>query len=115
MRLPEVIPGDPPVHSVKTVLLELPDWVYWQLVGTAETEQEDVGYLFVLASRAIIADFDAVEALALRKFVQKRINEGLSDPAIAKLLDIPLRRVRDIRKTCGIETRVKGRGLKKPA
>lgn len=113
MTLPSVLPGDPQTTDTKRVYLDLPGWVYWQLVGTAETENEDLGYLFVTASRAIIADFDGVEALALRKIISAHAAEGYSDPAIAKMLDIPARRVRAVRIAFGIESQVRGRGRRK--
>ena len=115
MALPASLPSDSPVYTTKRIGLDVPDWIYWQLVSVSEAEQEDLGYMFVLASRAIIADFDAVEAMALRKFVSEKVEEGLSDPKIAALLGIPPRRVRAVRRAYGIVSKVKGRGLRKPA
>lgn len=113
MTLPLKLPGDPQNPDVKRVGLELPEWVYWQLVSASETENEDLGYMFVVAARAIIADFDGVEALALKRIVQAHTEEGYSDPAIAKILGIPPRRVRAVRVAFGIPSRVQGRGRKK--
>lgn len=113
MTLPSVLPGDPSTPDTKRISLDIPEWVYWQLISTSETEAEDLGYMFVVASRAIIADFDAVEAIALKRIVEAHTREGFSDPAIAKMLGIPPRRVRAVRVAFGIESQVRGRGRKK--
>lgn len=113
MTLPTVLPGDPTTTETKRLFLDLPEWVYWQLVSTSETEAEDLGYMFVVAARSIIADFDAVEAIALKKIIAAHTAEGFSDPAIAKMLGIPARRVRAVRVAFGIESQVRGRGRKK--
>lgn len=113
MTIPPTLPGDPQTSDTKRVGLEIPEWVYWQLVSTAEQESEDMGYMFVVAARAIIADFDGVEALALKRVVTAHAEEGFSDPAIAKMLGIPPRRVRAVRVAFGIESQVRGRGRKK--
>lgn len=115
MSLPLTLPGDPAAESKSITLTGLPDWLYWRLVSVAETENEDLTAIFAVAARAIISDFDAVEAVALKKFVTKHAAEGYSDPAIAKMLDIPPRRVRAVRVAYGIESCVQGRGRKKVA
>lgn len=95
-----------------SISLTLPRWIYWHLVGVAEQENEELPTLFATATRAIIADFDAVEAIALKKVVTRLANEGFSDPTIGKMLEIPARRVRAVRVTFGIESKVRGRGRK---
>lgn len=106
------LPTDPSVFDEKRVALSLPDFIYWQLVSVAETEDSDMAHMFVLACRALIADFDGVEAIALKNIVSRYAAEGYSDPAIGQLLGIPPRRVRAVRSAFGIESRVKGRGRK---
>lgn len=111
MTIAQTLPGDPPLEPI-SVSLTLPSWVRWQLAGVAETEEEDLAALFVVACRAIIADFDAVEAIALKKVVSKMASEGYSDPAIAKHLGLKPRRVRNVRRYFNIPSRVQGRGRK---
>lgn len=95
------------------ISVQVPSWVYWQMVNTAESESADVAELFYVACRAVIADFSAVEATALRKIITRLAGDGTSDPKIGKLLGIPPRRVRAIRVHFGIESQVRGRGKKK--
>ncbi len=113
MTIAQTLPGDPPTESI-SVSLTLPSWVRWQLAGVAETESEDLAALFAVACRAIIADFDAVEAIALKKIVTKMAGEGYSDPFIAKHLDLPPRRIRNVRRQFNIPSKVQGRGRKAP-
>ena len=114
VTLPSTITGDPQTTATKRISLELPEWAYWQLVSVGETESVEPSELFYIAARALIADFDAVEAIALKKIVSRLASEGHSDPAISKMLDIPPRRVRQVRNANGIESQVRGRGKKKP-
>lgn len=111
MTIAQTLPSDPSTEST-TIALTVPAWVRWQLAGVAETEEEDLGALFVVACRAIIADFDAVEAVALRKVVTKMAGEGYSDPYIAKQLGLKPRRIRNVRRQFNIPSKVQGRGRK---
>lgn len=112
MSIPATLPTDPANPDEKRVALSLPDFIYWQLVSVAETEDTDIAHMFVLACRALIADFDGVEAIALKRVVTHYASQGYSDPAIGQLLGIPPRRVRAVRTAFGIESQVKGRGRK---
>lgn len=109
---PKSLPGDPQSSGHVNVSLQIPSWIYWRLVNAAETESQDVEELFYLATRALLADPSAVEAVALRKLVEGYTDGGLSDPSIASKLNIPVRRVRKVRSYFGIKSAKELRTLK---
>lgn len=111
MTLPQNLPGDPQT-GVVNLSITVPEWVFWHLVNTSETVHEEMSHMFYVAARAILSDFNAVEAIALKKIVTKYVEEGFSDPKISKILEIPAPRIRNIRRAFGIESRVQGRGRK---